>query len=188
MRGERTQAGVRAIRAKEDVAQGRAPARERQLVHHRAADRSEGVAPFYGVPVYRVESGLAQGGAVSLEVKVEQVLVIAVAEGDEELLAVTETVTVALDAGVGLPLLLEVVVLQRAQPYVTPKIEEGAKVAARSEASLALVEDGGDAELVKGEEEGEADRAVADARDGGLSSRWSRAIILKARSMPRRAL
>ena len=146
------------------------------------------MAPFYGVPVYRVERGLAQGGAVNLEVEVEQVLVIAVAEGDEELLAIAEAAAIAREAGVGLPLFLKVVLLQRAQPYVTPRIEEGAKVAARSEASLALVEDGGDAELVKGEEEGEADRAVADARDGGLSSRWSRAIILKARSMPRRAL
>ena len=130
MRGERTQAGVRAIRAKEDVAQGRAPARERQLVHHRAADRSEGVAPFYGVPVYRVESGLAQGGAVSLEVEVEQVLVIAAAEGDEELLAIAEAAAIALEAGVGLPLFVKVVVLQRAQPVVMPDVEEAAKVAA----------------------------------------------------------
>ena len=40
-------------------------------------------------------------------------------------------------------LLLKVVVLQRVQPCVTSKIEEAAKVAVRSEARLALVEDGG---------------------------------------------
>ena len=89
-------------------------------------------------------------------------MVVAAAEGDEVLLAIAG-VAVALGVGVGFPFLLKAVL---AQHCVMPKVKKAAKVAARSEARLALVEGGGDGALVKGEEEGEAARAAADARDG----------------------
>ena len=91
------------------------------------------------------------------------------AEGDEELLSIAGAVVVALRAGVGLPLLLNAVLAQRAQSCVTPEVKEATKVAAQSEAGLALVEDGGDAAFVKGEEEGEAAGTVADPRDVELN-------------------
>ena len=96
-------------------------------------------------------------------------MVIAAAEGDEELLAIAEAVGVVLGAKVGLPLLLKAVLAQPAQPGVAPKVEEAAKVAAYSEAALVLIENCRDAALVKGEEEHEAARATADARGWGLS-------------------
>ena len=49
-----------------------------------------------------------------------------------------------------------------------PRSKKAAKVAARSEAGLALVEDSGEGALVKGEE-GEAAGTATDARDVGLS-------------------
>ena len=57
-------------------------------------------------------------------------LVFAAAKGYEELLAIAEVAAVALETGVGLPLLIKAVLLQDVQPGVMHKVEEAAKVAA----------------------------------------------------------
>ena len=77
-------------------------------------------------------------------------------------------VTVALWPHVLFELLLEAVLTQGAQPCVVPKVEQAARVAARCEAGLALVERRGDSAFVEGEEEGEVAWASADDRDAGL--------------------
>ena len=75
------------------------------------------MAPLYSIRVLCVKHGLAQGGAVNLEAEVMQVLIVSAAKGDEaQLMAMVEAGAIALEAGVGLPLLLNAVLAQPTQP------------------------------------------------------------------------